>query len=68
MPGGCARSGARINVLRRAGTEVESHAYGQPACAFCVQLFDFLKASAGMADTFSLGGGPTPIAFYLAIS
>lgn len=38
------------------GLMSEAGAYGLSACAFCVQLFNFLEASAGMADTFSLGG------------
>ena len=56
MPGGRACRGPRINVLGASGLKSEAGAYGPPACAFCVQLFNFLEASAGMADAFSLGG------------
>lgn len=59
MPGGRACSGAVINLLQRVGPEVRSRRIWAAACAFCVQLFNFPKASAGMANTFSLGG-PDP--------
>jgi len=56
MPGGRASRGPGSMCSGASSLKSEAGAYGPPACAFCVQLFNFLEASAGMADTFSLGG------------